>query len=136
MSGQTERAADITTTVTPEDDCLYLQTRRYGRAGCAPAGYSVPLPRGRYRVTLHFAEIQPGKEAGYRRFDVLLEGDRKLEDYDSGAASSGGVDAHTFNTTVDDAFLDIQFVRTVKDPLISAIEIERERSERSEKPGR
>ena len=81
-------------------------------------------------MTLHVAEIQRGKEAGYRRFDVLLEGDRKLDDYDPGAANPGGIDAHTFSAIVGDAFLDIQFVRTVGDPLIAASEIERESIEK------
>ena len=90
-----------------------------------PAGYTIPVPPGRYRVTLHFAEVWH-RESGRRRFDVRLEGVVGLKDYQPFAAGFATADQRTLEATVTDGFLDIDFIRKVDDPLVSAIEVRRD----------
>ena len=64
-------------------------------------------------MLLHFAEIWGGgQEAGARKFNVWVEGDLVLEEYDM-YAMYGGFTAiiESFTTTVDDGVLTIAFVR-------------------------
>jgi hypothetical protein len=42
---------------------------------------SIPVPPGKYRVQLHFAETQ-FKLAGYRRYDLYAQGQLKLKDFE------------------------------------------------------
>jgi hypothetical protein len=86
-------------------------------------GYRIPLPQGRYRVTLGFAEVT-FHEAGRRRFDVLLEGKKVLEDLEPKIDTP---EVFTFEERVEDGHLDLEFVRKAEDPSISAIAIERMR---------
>ncbi|MBI4583298.1 MAG: tetratricopeptide repeat protein [Planctomycetes bacterium] len=103
-----------------------LQTteRSFPENQLLPAAYRIPLPKGAYRVTLHFCEAS-FHAAGLRRFDVLLEGKEELKDYEPFAAGFGTLGTKSFETRVDDGALDIEFVRQIEDPTICAIEIAR-----------
>ena len=81
------------------------------------------MPLGLYQGTLHFAE---GffREPGNRRFDVIVEGEPELVDYEPHRVGFATADKHIFTTTVDDEVLDIEFVPRIDIPKISAIEIE------------
>jgi hypothetical protein len=105
-----------------EDAPLY-QTERFFPFGGRPGGYRIPLPPGRYRVSLHFAEIVTS-DSGGRRFDVRLEGRPILEDYEPLAAGFATAEKKTFEVTVEDGFFDIEFIHRTGDPKISALEIE------------
>ena len=85
-----------------------------------PFGYRIPLPPARYRITLGFAEafLDPPRR---RRFDVSLEGDRELEDYEP---PSYRAETRSFERAVMDGFLDITFEREIDNPMVSTIEIE------------
>jgi pectate lyase len=91
------------------DDSLY-QSERYGNFS-----YKFDVPDGLYDVTLYFAEIY-WKEAGRRRFDVLIEGDLMLDNYDIFATT--GHDAAMAlvfpEVWVEDGQLNIEFIK-VKD---------------------
>ena len=80
------------------------------------------MPRGEYRVTLHFAEIHR-ETPGIRRFHVLIEGQKELDDFDPGEVGFASAQERFFDTRVDDGMLDIEFVPVSDVPKISAIEI-------------
>ncbi len=102
------------------DDPLYV-AERY-----AVSGYQVDLPNGTYDVILHFAETFSGiTGAGQRVFDVAIEGQIILDDFDPFAevgfayATSKSVP----NVMVTDGQLDITFIPNVQNPEINAIEV-------------
>jgi len=92
--------------------------------------YNIPVLHGDYTVCLHLAEIywncpggQPGG-SGSRIFNVDIEGDRVLVNYDI-IADVGCRTAvvKKFEVTVTDDTLNIIFKPTVNRPKISAIEV-------------
>ncbi|RAJ93261.1 putative secreted protein (Por secretion system target) [Larkinella arboricola] len=102
-----------------EDDGLY-RNERYG-----DFSYRLPVSNGSYRVTLHFAEVY-ARSAGQRKFNVALEGERILTEYDIFARAGGGFRAlqETFITQVRDGVLNLDFTRgSVGNAKISAIEV-------------
>ncbi|WP_440991677.1 malectin domain-containing carbohydrate-binding protein [Haloarchaeobius baliensis] len=108
------------------DDTLY-QTERYGD----PLSYSFPVTNGTYNVTLHLAEIyhgvsdgNPGGGAGDRVFDVIIEGQTVLSDYDI-YADVGPLNAtqETFTVTVSDGTLDVDMPAAVDNAKVSAITV-------------
>ena len=85
------------------------------------------LASGRYAVRLYFAEIDPSvTSAGARAFDVALEGNTLLDDFDifATAGANRGI-VKTFETNVTDGNLDIDFTAVTGNPLVSAIEVYR-----------
>ncbi|WP_221393799.1 malectin domain-containing carbohydrate-binding protein [Dyadobacter sp. NIV53] len=110
------------------DDELY----RNARVG-ASFSYSIPVTSGTVSVVLHFAELfwgVPGKGGSpgtnKRRFNVNIEGSRKLNNYDIFAAAGGAMRARqeAFTVTVTDGVLNIDFSAGASgSPLISAIEV-------------
>jgi hypothetical protein len=107
-----------------EDDPL-LQSHRWFPGGEETTGYGVPLPPGRYAVTLYFAEIQPRGFGpwGPRVFDVVVEGAVARQDYEPLAAGFATADAWTTNCQVDDGMLDIRFAPRQGSPMVSALSI-------------
>jgi ELWxxDGT repeat protein len=110
-----------------EDDKLY----RRGRYG-ADFNYAFPTGNGYFDVTLHFNETFWGNlakgGAGSRRFNVYVEGDRKLTEYDIFARAGGAMKAvqETFRVRVTDGQLSIRFARGSNDfARVEAIEVER-----------
>ena len=109
-----------------DDGPLYAGHRFFDRSVAAPTGYRIPVPSGRYRVTLHFAEVWTPR-AEVRVFDVHMEGKTVLADYDPvKAVGFAHADARRFEVEVVDGLLDIEFDSKHHNPMISAIEIERE----------
>jgi tetratricopeptide (TPR) repeat protein len=106
-----------------EDDRLYQTERRFPGPG-ATSAYRVPVPPGRYQVTLHFAETWFHAE-GMRRFDVLIEGDTALADHEPFAA--GACKAHRVmrEARVTDGILEITFVRKTDVPMLAGLEVQR-----------
>jgi hypothetical protein len=102
------------------DDFLY-QTERWGLFE-----YSIPVPEaGDYLVRLHFAETT--KESGKRIFDVEIEGELVLHDYDIFAIAGGKNIAviESFVTAVNDGTVTISFLQGTESwPKICAIEVE------------
>jgi len=103
-----------------DDPPLYWTDRLFHRMGLGSHGYRFPLPCGRYRVGLHFAETR-FQEPGKRRFDVLVEGRKVLSDY---GPPIDRADVRALEATVDDGRLDLEFVHRPDDPQVSAIAIE------------
>jgi hypothetical protein len=108
-----------------EDPDLYRTNRWFPLETGRLPGYSIPLPAGAYRITLHFAEVY-FTAPGQRRFDVLLEGKQVLTDYQPEPIKAPFATAgrKTFEVEVQDGALDIQFVHKANHPEVSAVEIE------------
>ncbi|MBX2842691.1 MAG: putative Ig domain-containing protein [Flammeovirgaceae bacterium] len=109
-----------------EDDFLY-QTERSGTEGWE---YEIPVPEaGTYRVHLHFAEIwwnvgTPGGGPGARTFDISLEGNVMLNDYDilSQVAAATAI-IETVEVEVTDGVLNIAGIPVNDQAKIAAIEV-------------
>ncbi len=99
------------------DDPLY-QSERYG-----DFGYQFPVPNGPYTVTLKFAEFY-WNSAGQRVFDVLLEGQPVLSNFDilAQVAPNTALD-RIFTANVSDGSLTIEFRTRVDNAKLSALEI-------------
>jgi WD40 repeat protein len=103
---------------------LYQSSRSFpGDRQIRPA-YRVPLPPGRYTVSLHFAEIR-SQEPGSRVFGAVLERQVVLESYEPLRAGFAAAETYSFESEVRDGFLDLDFLAERGDPMISAIGIER-----------
>ena len=121
---QTPSGAAISGT---DDDFLY-QTERSGASGF---GYSIPVPSpGLYTVELHFAELwwtvgTGSGGPGSRIFDIVMEGQTYLEDFDILSEVPGATAlVKTFEVEVTDGSLDIEGIPVVDQAKISAIQVE------------
>ncbi|WP_304621894.1 malectin domain-containing carbohydrate-binding protein [Robertkochia aurantiaca] len=90
--------------------------------------YQIPVPNGNYTVDLHFAEIF-FESSGKRIFDVYIENDLVLNDFDI-VKDAGSLTAviKSFVTTVEDGNLDLYFSAEANEggvnrPKVSAIHI-------------
>lgn len=106
---------DITNTA---DDFLY-GTRRFG----TNFNFSKPIANGSYTLRLHFAETF-WNESGKRKFNVKVEGQTVLSNFDLFAAV-GYRKATTkqFAASITDGKLDLQFTGVVGDAIVSAVEL-------------
>ena len=111
-------------------DELYV-TERFG----ADFGYAFELENGTYKVILHYAELFVGNPddpfganlgTGDRVFDVSLEGVVVQNDFDI-FASVGALTATQveFDVNLADGILNIDFLASVDNAKISAIQIEK-----------
>jgi serine/threonine protein kinase/WD40 repeat protein len=107
-----------------EDDGLYRNYRLFPGARQLRPGYSVPIIPGRYRVSLHFAEVTR-RQPMPRVFTVLLERKVVLEAYEPLSRGFAAAGIKTVEVDVDDCVLDLDFLSERSDPMISALEIER-----------
>ena len=101
-----------------EDDEIY-QSERYGMSR-----YRFNVPEGNYKVTLHFCEIY-FNNAGERVFNVLIEGEKKLDNFD--IYEEAGHDRtviKSYTVDVKDGILDIDFENIENVAKISGIEVE------------
>jgi hypothetical protein len=133
FSGSSGTASTTLAIANTDDDTLY-QTERYGD----PLSYSLPVTDGTYEVTLQFAEIyhtsQTGGagdddgagdgEVGDRVFDVVIEGQTVLTDYDI-FAEVGGLTAtdETFTVQVTDGTLNIEMPASTDFAKLSAFTV-------------
>ena len=113
--------ADVSGT---EADVLF-ESERISPDDLSPFSYSIPVPDGNYTVSLHFAETTFKNEAK-RLFNVEVEGDAVLEDYDIFTASGGqnvSIVETIPNVSVNDGSLDITFISELERAKVNAIEI-------------
>nr|MBC7244151.1 DNRLRE domain-containing protein [Chloroflexota bacterium] len=105
------------------DPTLY-QTARWG----LDFGYQFDVPNGIYQVELHFAELY-FRSAGRRLFEIIIEGQTKLREFDIFAAAGGAFTAHvrTFEVIVSDGHLNVDLVHGSADyPMINALKVTRQ----------
>jgi len=119
-----------------QDDVLY-HTYRASLGGTTPQAnriltYNLPVPNGTANVRLHFAEVYWGAPGlggagpGKRVFDVTVNGQRILKDFDITAAAGGIYTAVIIpidGIPVTDGNLKIDFTASVDFGAISAIEV-------------
>ncbi|KAK1424853.1 hypothetical protein QVD17_20193 [Tagetes erecta] len=146
-----EYVATNVSILTMNDSQLYTKARH---SPLSLTYYGRCLANGRYKVTLHFAEIvfrdnQSYHGLGRRIFDVYVQGAIKLKDFDI-KTHAGGVDKPVIinnitNILVTNGTLEIQFryagkgttavpVRGLYGPLISAISMQSESGPPKSKP--
>ena len=118
--------ADFTGTNTTGYPNSLFTTERYSNvANPDNMQWNFTVPNGDYTVNLIFGEVWTGAQTnGIRVFDVEIEGDLVLDDFDQTATygwNTAGVE--TFNITVTDGNLEIDFIKGIENPNIKAIEI-------------
>ncbi|MFZ0015635.1 MAG: malectin domain-containing carbohydrate-binding protein, partial [Acidimicrobiia bacterium] len=88
------------------------------------AGFAFTVPNGVYEVRLHFAE-HFFTSAGSREFDVELEDDLVLDNYDAFVAAGGQniATTETFEVGVSDGVLNVDLIADVSVAAIRGIEI-------------
>ncbi len=101
------------------DQALYQSYREGAFA------YTLPLPNGRYRVTLNFFEPDPKQTSGGRVFDVKAGGKTMLANIDVMAGANGAMRtlSRQFTATVADDRLQLAFVPRRGEALISSLTV-------------
>ena len=101
-----------------EQDHLY-QTERFAKE----LNYQFPVANGDYQVKLHFAEIWT-EQADKRVFDVVLEGNKVIEDLDLVKQYGYAVaKVSSFDVTVGDGELNLEMLAATNNAKLSGIEI-------------
>ncbi len=92
---------------------------------CGLTGYRLRVPKGRYAVTLRFAEMERTR-AGERVFDITVEGRTTASGIDlAKSPGAGSVFDHVArDVVVTDGWLDVGFVDHQNVPCLAAIELE------------
>jgi large repetitive protein len=125
QTSSTSNAIDLTNPSVPAGTPQALfQTERWDPPTTPEMQWDFPVTPGTYQVRLYFAEIYSGAQSvGARVFDVSIEGNVVLNDYDIFADVGGfkGV-VKTFTVTAD-SNLDIDFGHVTENPKVNAIEI-------------
>lgn len=112
----------ITETIAGTNDSPLYQDERSG-INSSSFAYNIPVTDGIYNVNLHFAEIW-WQKAGQRVFDVDIEGQSFLNDFDI-LTETAAKTALTKSTqlVVTDGELNISFETVIENPKVNAIEI-------------
>ena len=104
----------IGATSSPEELSLFQKEIYGGKVGVnAPVAYEIPVPDGYYQVDLYFAEVYHPAPNG-RVFDVLLEGNLILDEYDlvdpikDGISTNQTAIVRTYYVQVVDGNLNVQ----------------------------
>ncbi len=101
-----------------------FQTERYDQLSGQEMQWNFDVTPGAYEVRLYFAETYgPTMGVGNRVFDVSIEGNLVLDNYDIFADVGGGVAVMKSFLVQSDGTLDIDFDRIVENPQVRAIEI-------------
>lgn len=120
----TGTASTNTQATTGTSDPVLYQSNRY-TATSTPLIYSFAVANGAYRVNLLFAENATGLQSvGARVFNVKLNNLPVLQNFDIyAAAGANAAVVESFNTTVTNGTVAIEFDKVVQNPKINAIEI-------------
>jgi beta-galactosidase len=111
---------------TPDDKRIEVAAsdpRLYDSFREGEFSYRVPVPNGRYKITLQFEE--PAAAAGERVFDVLVNGKAVLKRFDILAAAGGKLRAvdKSFQAKAQDGALLIEFKPVKGQALVTALAI-------------
>ena len=104
-----------------------VNTERFLNSGSPEMNWSIPATAGDpHVVRLYLAELYDGNfSVGARQFDVEIEGQLVLDDYDVFVEAGGGYVARveSFLITPADASIDIKLISNVENAKINAIEV-------------
>ncbi|HVO59154.1 MAG TPA: malectin domain-containing carbohydrate-binding protein [Dongiaceae bacterium] len=116
-------STNTATTTGTSDPAIYKSNRYNGSS--VPMSYTFTVANGNYRVNLLFAENGSGQSAvGARVFNVKLNGATVLQNFDIFAAVGANMAVtESFNTTVSNGKMVIEFDNVVQNAKINAIEI-------------
>jgi hypothetical protein len=117
-------ASTNTATTTATSNPMLYRSNRYN-VSAGPMLYSLPVANGRYRVNLLFAEnTSELQTVGARVFNVKLNNTVVLRNFDVFAAAGANTAlVESFNTSVTNGTMLIEFDRLVQNPKVNAIEI-------------
>ena len=96
---------------------------RFDSPAAGSINYSFPVTNGDYEVKLYFAENNNLAIPKTRVFDVMIEGNLELDDYNIFTKAGLNSKEEVIRTTIYDGTIDIDFVQVISNPLISGIEI-------------
>lgn len=101
-----------------------FQTERWDQTSGSEMQWDFPVTPGTYEVRLYFAETYAkAQKVGGRTFDVFIEGQQVLDDYDVYAEVGGYTGVVKTFTVAADSILDVDFLRNVQNPSVKGIEI-------------
>ncbi len=95
-----------------------------GTTGARAFGYQIPVLNGSYQVRLYYAELNK-TAVNARTFDVRLENTTVTANFDV-FQQAGGIDraiVRSYNATITDGNVTIDFIRRIENAKISAIAI-------------
>lgn len=111
------------TNTTTAPDALFVTERYSALDNPNNLGYAFDVDNGTYLVDLFFDELF-FTAAGNRVFDVEIEGVTVLQNYDPFAQNGNDSAVETFQTTVSDGELNIEFFKgSANNPNVAAIQI-------------
>ena len=109
--------------LTSAPDALFTTERFSTLANPNNIGYAFDVANGDYTVNLYFDELF-FDASGSRIFDVEIEGDLVLDDFDTFATYGNDTGLQSFTTTVTDSVLNLEFLKgAANNPHVAAIEI-------------
>lgn len=101
-----------------------FKTERYDESGGQEMQWDFAVDAGMYEVRLYFAETYGSTSGvGKRVFDVAIEGETVLDNYDIFADAGKNTAVMKSFVVQADTNIDIDFDRVVQNPLVRAIEI-------------
>lgn len=101
-----------------------FKSERYDPSSGQEMQWDFDVDAGTYEVRLYFAEIYSGAQGvGKRVFDVMIEGNTVLDNYDVYADVGGYTGVMKSFTVQSDGNLDIDFGHVTQNPAIKGIEI-------------
>jgi Malectin domain len=122
QSGQAYATCPMAIESDAADETLYCSERWFDTDKAGPHGYEIPVPLGKYKVTLYFSE-NFYFESGLRVFDMIVEGgERQTIDIYKEVGSKREF-VVTKMVTVADSNLSIEFFNYLEFPKISAIAV-------------
>lgn len=108
---------------TGAPDALFTTERFSQQANPDNLGYAFNVENGDYTVNLYFDELFFSAE-NERVFDLEIEGDLVLDDYDTFAVNGNDTGLESFDVSVSDGELNLEFLKTTtNNPHVAAIEI-------------
>jgi hypothetical protein len=120
-------ATPVTHAISGTSDAALYQTERYGASsnGAASFQYSIPVANGNYTVLLKFSEDY-FTAAGQRQFDVAINNEQVLTNFDIYAAAGGQYKAidKQFNVTATNGLVNVTFTPgSANNPKIDSLAI-------------
>jgi hypothetical protein len=103
---------------------LFKHGRVFAETDAVAPGYRLPVPPGRYRVTVHLAEGEV-HDRGKRVFDMAVGGRRFAEGFEPLEAGFAVPQSRVFEAEATGGALEVLFLRRSGDPVVFGLEVKR-----------